>query len=321
MKNILIPFSGGLDSTYLVWKNLKEGNKVTLVYFEIENNNTKVTLEKVHREYLINQFRNEFSYDKLNTSNLKYKISANGIHNEYGLIQVPIWMLGAYFASNQCYDEIQMGYVMNDDALSYLEEIKNLYEAYQPFSQKPLPKMTFPIIKEMKEEMINDLPHNYKLFVYSCENPRILDNNKKEIVYRFCGDCVPCKRYEKVRAFEHYTFLTNNSKMLRIYDKVNDKFYIEYEGKKISLHSTEEELINFARNNNPICKLKNKIEVDQVLLEKVITKGFESLTKKEKNEFFGDNSKNLEPKQLELSFPITTEEYLNGCDCEIKAAY
>lgn len=28
MKRVLIPWSGGVDSTYLIYKNLKEGNEV-----------------------------------------------------------------------------------------------------------------------------------------------------------------------------------------------------------------------------------------------------------------------------------------------------
>lgn len=45
-KKVAILFSGGLDSTYLVWKNLKEGNVVLPIYVEIENNEVKTTMEK-----------------------------------------------------------------------------------------------------------------------------------------------------------------------------------------------------------------------------------------------------------------------------------
>ena len=43
--NLLIPFSSGLDSTYLTWKTLKKGDNVILLYFEIQNNNIKTRIE------------------------------------------------------------------------------------------------------------------------------------------------------------------------------------------------------------------------------------------------------------------------------------
>ena len=45
-KKVAVLFSGGLDSTYLVWKNLKDGNEVQPIYIEIQNNKVKSTIEK-----------------------------------------------------------------------------------------------------------------------------------------------------------------------------------------------------------------------------------------------------------------------------------
>lgn len=206
MKKVLIPFSGGLDSTYLVWKNLKEGNDVTIVYFEIENNAEKVKLEKIHRAKIITLFQKEFGHGSLHIPHLEYKILASGIINNYSLIQVPIWMLGAFMGSNHTYDEIQMGYVMNDDALSYLDEIRTLFNAYQPFSNDPLPKITFPIIRKHKTEMLRELPEIYLKYVYSCENPNITKDNKEEIEYHYCGQCVPCQKYKEKLEHQDYYF-------------------------------------------------------------------------------------------------------------------
>jgi len=56
MKKVAVLFSGGLDSTYLVWKNLNEGNIVYPIYIEIENNITKTILEKNRIELLYKEF-------------------------------------------------------------------------------------------------------------------------------------------------------------------------------------------------------------------------------------------------------------------------
>jgi len=47
-KNILVLWSGGFDSTYLVYKNLQEGNNVFTIYNKIINSKDKIKYEKKH---------------------------------------------------------------------------------------------------------------------------------------------------------------------------------------------------------------------------------------------------------------------------------
>jgi 7-cyano-7-deazaguanine synthase in queuosine biosynthesis len=61
MKKVAVLFSGGLDSTYLIWKNLKDGNQVFPIYVEIQNNETKTILEKNRTELLFREFSKEFN--------------------------------------------------------------------------------------------------------------------------------------------------------------------------------------------------------------------------------------------------------------------
>ena len=322
MKNVLIPFSGGLDSTYLVWKNLKEGNHVTVTYFEIKNNNTKVLLEHAHRDHLIRTFSREFS-DKIKRSYFKYKITAESIENDYGLIQVPIWMLGAFMASNDKYDEIQMGYVMNDDALGYLKEIEELFNAYQPFSCKALPKMTFPIIKKQKEEMINELPPQYLNFVYSCENPHIIDETNKEIIYSYCDNCVPCKRYGRISHFRDFASTIMGGSLIRVYDKREEKFYIIHENdfkekdskpERLCLNTaSEEEIKRFCYSGPSMSLSEPETRVPDSTLTKLMITAIKDLSvfnDKEREQILNwkrNNTPKLEYEQLSLF----TEEELN----------
>ncbi len=45
-RRALVAWSGGLDSTYLVWRCLRAGIDVTAAYFEIANNENKVKRER-----------------------------------------------------------------------------------------------------------------------------------------------------------------------------------------------------------------------------------------------------------------------------------
>ena len=273
MKHVLIPYSGGLDSTYLIWKNLKEGNRVTTVYFEISNNSSKVTLEKIHRTKILDILEKDY-YSMLDDSYFTYKVEAGNVVNNYSLIQVPIWMLGAFMASNDKFDEVQMGYVMNDDALSYLEEIKALYEAYQPFSNDKLPLMTFPIIKQGKEQMLNELPEEIVKYVYSCENPYIIKDNKDQIVYRYCSSCVPCNKYYEKLKYNNYAFIFSGE-YERTYNKNTKEFTSTYKPNKKTFSSLnniflddtqQEEYKTLSLSDNTLSQLiSNELELSKAV--------------------------------------------------------
>jgi len=192
-KKVIVLFSGGLDSTYLIWKNLKDGNIVKPLYFEIENNMDKSSIEKQQINLLWNQFNIEF---KDNIKPIEYTIKIN-IHlsgtNELTFVQVPIWLLGILFSIDRNYDEVQIAYVGNDDAISYLKEIKNIYKSYQEITNNLIP-LKFPLRKNFKHDILNELPLNYRNLTFSCENPKIISNINNNIIFEPCGCCEPCKK-------------------------------------------------------------------------------------------------------------------------------
>jgi hypothetical protein len=204
-KKVAVLFSGGLDSTYLVWKNLKDGNEVTPVYIEIENNKTKSTIEKNRIELLLEEYRKEFNR-KIN--NIQYAVSVGVNANEDSLYfkQMPIWIFGMVFLQGMDVDEIQIGYVSNDDAISYLDDIQNIYKSYQPICE-PMKPLVFPLIKTKKWKMADELPEQYRKLIFSCENARIIGSETAAFIeYEPCCECVPCKNiiatdYYNTRSF------------------------------------------------------------------------------------------------------------------------
>ena len=196
-KKVAILFSGGLDSTYLVWKNLKDGNSVIPIYVEIRNNKVKSILEKNRIELLWKEFNKEFNvngrYDKLDHN--QYSVALDVFANEDSLYfkQIPIWMFTVVFLQSLNVDEIQIGYVMNDDAISYLDDIQNIYKSYQAISE-PMKPLIFPLAKEKKWRMAKELPKKYLDLIFSCENATIIGDEKAELIeYEACCECAPCK--------------------------------------------------------------------------------------------------------------------------------
>ena len=190
-KKVAVLFSGGLDSTYLVWKNLTDGNEVQPVYVEIENNKTKTILEKNRTKLLVREFEKEFP---LKIREVKHILKVNVDAQEDSLYfkQVPVWMLAIVFAQDLNVDEIQIGYVANDDAIGYLQDIQNAYKAYEPL-MRYLKPLAFPLSKKPKFEMARELPENYRKFIFSCEYATIIGSETAEFIeYEPCCDCIPC---------------------------------------------------------------------------------------------------------------------------------
>ena len=135
-----ILFSSGLDSTMLVYKALKEGHKVQPLYIELKNNDIKTAAELWHIEKLISLFKEEFGYDNISDVHYPAKIELNGA-GTINLVQPPLWVLGLAYSQEINVDEYQIGYVTGDCAISYLDDIKALYDSYKWFSREPLKKL------------------------------------------------------------------------------------------------------------------------------------------------------------------------------------
>lgn len=195
-KNVMILFSGGLDSTYLMWKNLKKGNVIQPIYLEITNNENKVLVEKQQITLIVDELKKEFDKD----INVDFPIifEVIGINCNVSFSQPLIWSLSMAFAIKKNTDEIQIGYVVGDDALGSLTNIKKLFNSTKPFTYRHIP-LKFPLIKKTKHMLMDELPEQYHKLITSCENPKLekFGIKYKGSSYRFfepCCDCVPCEK-------------------------------------------------------------------------------------------------------------------------------
>jgi hypothetical protein len=194
-KKICVLFTGGLDSTYLIWKNLKDGNEVIPVYFEIENNKNKTILEKNRIDLILTKLHVDFS-GKAILHDIDYGLSVNIKSHGDGLLfkQIPIFIMGAIYLAGDNVDEIQLGYVMNDDAISYINEIQKIYKSYKPIVDNLTP-MTFPLTKVSKHNILSELPKEIIDLTVNCENPHIIGSEDDRVIdYEPCGRCVPCAK-------------------------------------------------------------------------------------------------------------------------------
>lgn len=227
-KKIGVLFSGGLDSTYLVWDNLERGNEVFSFYFEIKNNVDKSILEKNRISLLHKKFHEEFT-DLIHPPKYIMTLEVTDVNTNLHLLQVPIWVLGLLFSQIKGLDEIQIGYVMNDDAISYMDDIKRVYNSYKPLSDSLIP-IKFPLKKYKKEMIVNELPEKYRDLTITCEEPKIKGDHDANILeYDACGRCPACKRqinsgiYDKFSDTYKNIEITNSMNVLGKYGKIKNQ--------------------------------------------------------------------------------------------------
>ena len=243
MKKVAVLFSGGLDSTFLIWKNLKDGNEVFPIYIKIENNKIKTILEKNRINLLYNKFFKEFE-SNINEIQYVVNVGIKGSEDCLYFKQMPIWIFSLMFMQSMEVDEIQIGYVSNDDAISYLDDIQNIYKSYQAICE-PMKPLVFPLTKWKKYAIFQDLPKQYRDLIISCENAKIIGDKKRKIIqYEPCCDCGSCKTIIKNNYYELNEYPKNYHKPLvdlyarqlrKLKYRVVDKNGVDYFEKNIKL--------------------------------------------------------------------------------------
>jgi 7-cyano-7-deazaguanine synthase in queuosine biosynthesis len=205
-KEIAIAFSGGMDSVALTLYNLNLGNNVTLLRFEIINNWSKAALERKACEKIIEHLRKKYPHQNIHVQECG---SVGLLSSGLALPQAAIWafMLGS--TSLNYVDEVQVGYILNDCAVSYMEEIKKLYKSIEAFKSQKMPSLSFPFIKKHKQDVYNMLDYDLSRMTVTCEQPITKDLTEEQYLsfkhkanwsfladleIKECGHCETCTK-------------------------------------------------------------------------------------------------------------------------------
>lgn len=220
-KTIAISFSGGMDSVALALHNLEKGNNVELLRFEILNNWQKAILERKACEDLVEAFRSKYPSRRIELTTCG---TIELLNSGLNLPQAAIWaFLLASTRNLENVDEVQVAYILNDCAVSYMSEIKKLYTSVQSFRSKKLPPLKFPFIKLHKTDINNMIPYDLRNLTVTCEQPIIENveekyylehrnsygfrNTLRELQAKECGYCETCTK--KKNMFGESTLFNN----------------------------------------------------------------------------------------------------------------
>lgn len=225
---ILIPFSSGLDSTTLIHQALEKKERFCICYIGIKNNENKTKIETLQRKKILSLFNEKYNTYINDSSLTEVHVCGN---NMIILPQVPAWIMGLLYSIDTGVKEIRLGYCMNDDAVSFVSDIKKIWKSYQALSEYKLPKITFPLLKKRKADYHSNLPNNVFQETFFCENPTITGmSNDGEEEWEDCRYCGSCKRAIYDGTFDYYKRNQKNNVDFPSNSEDCDKFAIEGSG-------------------------------------------------------------------------------------------
>jgi len=189
-KRPLILFSGGLDSSHLLWNN----PTADTLSIELVSSYDKVKWEKAARERVIgyikhvNKERDPDFWPGRNFTT-EYSITANTNPNH--LNQMAVWFNKMFeYADPSMHSSVMIGYTGGDCAIpdmAYLTTAwDSLWKASRIRTYKDMPPLEFPLAQWSKAEQVRHLPDELISRTWSCEAP--FNQNGIE-----CGVCLPCR--------------------------------------------------------------------------------------------------------------------------------
>lgn len=191
-KTVVIYWTGGMDSTFLLYYYLMHGYHVITQWVDLGNNPKKTQAEKEARKAIIGQMKLVFEPTKL-FARLKQmdkpvmKIEFVG-KSRAELPQALAWVLAT---STYTVDhEVVMGYCNGDDAIGYLPQIKNFINSMNTNMLHTPVKVSFPLAGMKKAWYAKAMPACILHATHHCEGIDELDYETPEKC-----DCAPCKRY------------------------------------------------------------------------------------------------------------------------------
>jgi len=203
-KRILIPWSGGVDSTMLMYDAIRSGAQVSHVHLEAGQPEGAVAVE-ANRLGVLKRELMQAVIKTLGDKPYHYPTpvacmaTMNLASTDMPFKQMPCWfmMLLSMIGNLDCkplYDEVHLGYVLNDDASASFTDLSlawhHLAKAIYGINFVP-PLLKAPLLQTRKCHLIKDLDDLKLLpFIWYCELPQMVNGVPTE-----CGLCPSCIRH------------------------------------------------------------------------------------------------------------------------------
>lgn len=186
----LLLLSGGLDSTFLLWRTLQEG-PCDVLYSDGGQSGVKLEAELKAREKII-AYCNQYAPHKVQqdlTTGYSYSFAGTP---DLRYCQPMSWINAALAVVDASrHSELLIGYVYDDGGFCrWLPEIEKIWESAQKITKwsDPIP-VKWPLIDVPKVKILEHIDPELATMIWVCEMATREDDGK----IKACGKCRPCK--------------------------------------------------------------------------------------------------------------------------------
>lgn len=202
-----VVYSGGWDSTLLMLRNIEAQRFIQPILFGYVDDDVirEIGLKILSAKY------GRFILPPISVSPLT--IGGNVENNCCGQQAYIHFMLGFLPVDLlPMLSEIQVGYVMNDDAISFLDELRSLTKTHFEIQQKLNVPVTYPLTKISRDEVHEEVKQKLGDFCtcISCERPDTKFYKKGDdlvMLMEACGDCVSCRKDKMYNDFARFMYV------------------------------------------------------------------------------------------------------------------
>lgn len=192
----LILFSGGLDSTALLYKQLQIG-PCDVMYADGGQHPIKITRELEAREKIIGYLNDTCPHKVQNDYRAPHISFAQSPGNRYS--QPAAWIFAALAVIDAGrHSELRIGYVYSDGGFCrWLPNIEAAWNNLQSFSRwhEPIP-VTWPLIDIEKYQLLDQIDPELITMIWVCEQPGLDEKDE----FKQCGKCRPCRMAKQTLA-------------------------------------------------------------------------------------------------------------------------
>ena len=205
-KHPLLVFSGGMDSSYMLWKQLEQGD-VHTCYIKATQSQEKIEMELAAREKIIKFFEDKTGREVLSDTIVDlgnafvasrtnagiWKESWNNNVPDHTFSQALVWPFGLQFAADgQRHSEVCLGYVMGDQFAMHLGDMEAAWRHTCNFARyEPIP-MRFPLMYKTKDRILAEMPLEIIPDLWICELSKSVDDRMVA-----CEKCPACETMAK----------------------------------------------------------------------------------------------------------------------------
>lgn len=180
--DILLMFSGGLDSTGVFYKLMMDKRKIHVHHLHLMNKENRQAAEDIAVKKIC-EYMKKIGFFEYTESRHEYPCYNSSFIWDSDIYN---FIAGTICLSLPKIKEVAIGRTKTDSGLDINKRAERGTKIFESFNTKA--KKTYPLIDYTKKEIYNFLPEDLRVLTWSCRTPIYNGENIKK-----CGRCKACQ--------------------------------------------------------------------------------------------------------------------------------